>query len=123
MNGSTGPIEIILAQPRGFCAGVERAIETVRLTLRRYGEPVYVLHEIVHNLHVLNELEQLGAVFVEDLADIPAGGICIFSAMECRGRWSRPRDSSVSRPSMPPAPWSGASTGWSRSIMAKAAMC
>ncbi|MGW8158188.1 MAG: 4-hydroxy-3-methylbut-2-enyl diphosphate reductase [Desulfoprunum sp.] len=80
MNGSTGPIEIILAQPRGFCAGVERAIETVRLTLRRYGEPVYVLHEIVHNLHVLNELEQLGAVFVEDLADIPAGGICIFSA-------------------------------------------
>lgn len=80
MNEATGPITIILAQPRGFCAGVERAIETVRLTLRRHGAPVYVLHEIVHNLHVLNELEQLGAVFVEDLADIPAGGICIFSA-------------------------------------------
>lgn len=80
MNRPTGAIEIILAQPRGFCAGVERAIETVRLTLKRYGAPVYVLHEIVHNLHVLNELEQLGAVFVEDLADIPSGGICIFSA-------------------------------------------
>ena len=71
---------IILAQPRGFCAGVERAIETVRLTLRMHGQPVYVLHEIVHNRHVLNELEQLGAIFVENLADIPAGGICIFSA-------------------------------------------
>jgi len=80
MNQPTGLMEIILAQPRGFCAGVERAIETVRLTLTRFGAPVFVLHEIVHNLHVLNELEQLGAVFVEDLADIPAGGICIFSA-------------------------------------------
>ncbi len=72
--------QIILAQPRGFCAGVERAIETVRLTLKTYGLPVYVLHEIVHNRHVLNELEQLGAIFVENLADIPGGGICIFSA-------------------------------------------
>ena len=72
--------EIVLAQPRGFCAGVERAIETVRLSLKRYGAPVYVLHEIVHNRHVLEELQQLGAIFVEDLSDIPSGGICIFSA-------------------------------------------
>jgi 4-hydroxy-3-methylbut-2-enyl diphosphate reductase len=72
--------EIVLAQPRGFCAGVERAIETVRLSLKRYGAPVYVLHEIVHNRHVLEELQQLGAIFVEDLSDIPPGGICIFSA-------------------------------------------
>jgi 4-hydroxy-3-methylbut-2-enyl diphosphate reductase len=74
------PLEVILAQPRGFCAGVERAIETVRLSLRRHGAAVYVLHEIVHNRHVLEELKQLGAVFVEDLTDIPPGGICIFSA-------------------------------------------
>jgi 4-hydroxy-3-methylbut-2-en-1-yl diphosphate reductase len=71
---------ILLASPRGFCAGVVRAIETVRLTLRKYGSPVYVLHEIVHNKHVIQELEQLGAVFVEGLTDIPDGGICIFSA-------------------------------------------
>ncbi|MDP3481302.1 MAG: 4-hydroxy-3-methylbut-2-enyl diphosphate reductase [Desulfoprunum sp.] len=73
-------LEIVLATPRGFCAGVERAIETVRLSLNKYGAPVYVLHEIVHNRHVLQELEELGAVFVEQLTDIPRGGICIFSA-------------------------------------------
>ncbi|MDR3631081.1 MAG: 4-hydroxy-3-methylbut-2-enyl diphosphate reductase [Desulfocapsaceae bacterium] len=71
---------IILASPRGFCAGVVRAIETVRLTLEQHGAPVYVLHEIVHNKHVLQELERLGAIFVERLADIPPRGICIFSA-------------------------------------------
>jgi len=69
-----------LASPRGFCAGVERAIETVKLCLLRYGKPVYVLHEIVHNKHVISELETSGAVFVENLADIPTGGVCIFSA-------------------------------------------
>jgi len=72
--------EIVLAMPRGFCAGVERAIETVRLCLKKNGPPVYILHEIVHNRHVLKELEELGAVFVEHLTDIPKGGICIFSA-------------------------------------------
>lgn len=73
-------IEIVLAQPRGFCAGVERAIETVRLSLKQHDTSVYVLHEIVHNRHVLEELKQLGAIFVENLTDIPRGGICIFSA-------------------------------------------
>ncbi len=71
---------IILASPRGFCAGVVRAIETVKLVLKNHGAPVYVLHEIVHNKHVLHELEQLGAIFVEGLTDIPRGEICIFSA-------------------------------------------
>ncbi len=72
--------EIIVASPRGFCAGVVRAIETVKNTLRQYSSPVYVLHEIVHNKHVILELEKSGAVFVEELTDIPTGEICIFSA-------------------------------------------
>jgi len=73
-------IEVILASPRGFCAGVVRAIETVNLTIRSEGVPVYVLHEIVHNKHVISELERQGAIFVKDLAQIPRGEICIFSA-------------------------------------------
>jgi 4-hydroxy-3-methylbut-2-enyl diphosphate reductase len=72
--------EIILANPRGFCAGVVRAIATVRLALAQYGAPIYVLHEIVHNKHVVQELEEMGVVFVEELADIPRGAVCIFSA-------------------------------------------
>ena len=72
--------DILLASPRGFCAGVERAIETVKRAIADHGAPVYVLHEIVHNKHVLEELEKLGAIFVERLQDIPTGGICIFSA-------------------------------------------
>lgn len=72
--------DVYLASPRGFCAGVERAIETVKISLQRYGRPVYVLHEIVHNKHVITELEQSGAVFVEHLLDIPQGEVCIFSA-------------------------------------------
>jgi len=74
------PFNVLLASPRGFCAGVERAIETVKQCLVKYGKPVYVLHEIVHNKHVIEELEKSGAIFVEYLEDIPRGGICIFSA-------------------------------------------
>ena len=73
-------ITVVLASPRGFCAGVVRAIETVNLTLRTEGAPVYVLHEIVHNKHVILELERRGARFVKDLSEIPGGEICIFSA-------------------------------------------
>ncbi len=73
-------IEVLLASPRGFCAGVVRAIETVKLTLESQGAPVYVLHEIVHNKHVISELEVMGARFVTDLTEVPRGGICIFSA-------------------------------------------
>jgi 4-hydroxy-3-methylbut-2-en-1-yl diphosphate reductase len=72
--------KVSLAKPRGFCAGVVRAIETVKLALEKHGAPVYVLHEIVHNKHVIWELESLGAVFVEDLEDIPTGEVCILSA-------------------------------------------
>jgi 4-hydroxy-3-methylbut-2-en-1-yl diphosphate reductase len=72
--------KIILANPRGFCAGVDRAISTVKLAVKQYGAPIYVLHEIVHNKHVVQELENLGVIFVNDLVDVPRGAICIFSA-------------------------------------------
>jgi 4-hydroxy-3-methylbut-2-enyl diphosphate reductase len=73
-------MEVILARPRGFCAGVNRAITIVNRALELYGPPVYVLHEIVHNSHVIDELAGKGAVFVEQLEDIPAGSVTIFSA-------------------------------------------
>ncbi len=73
-------MNIILAQPRGFCAGVERAIDIVERALDLHGDPVYVFHEIVHNRHVVEGLRQRGAIFVEDIHDIPARSICIFSA-------------------------------------------
>ena len=73
-------MEVILARPRGFCAGVNRAINVVNKALEVYKPPVYVLHEIVHNTHVIRELEKKGAVFVEQLEDIPGGSIAIFSA-------------------------------------------
>lgn len=73
-------MEVKLAKPRGFCAGVERAITTVREALEKYGPPVYVLHEIVHNTHVIRELAEKGAVFVESLEDVPTGSVTIFSA-------------------------------------------
>ena len=69
-----------LANPRGFCAGVDRAIEIVERALEVHGAPVYVLHEIVHNKHVLDELSRRGARFVESLEDVPEGGVTIFSA-------------------------------------------
>jgi len=71
---------ILLASPRGFCAGVDRAIEIVTLALQAYGAPVYVRHEIVHNRHVVESLREHGAVFVDELADVPEGSLVIFSA-------------------------------------------
>jgi 4-hydroxy-3-methylbut-2-enyl diphosphate reductase len=71
---------VLLAAPRSFCAGVDRAIEIVERLLEQYGPPVYVRHQIVHNEHVVRRLEQLGAVFVEDEAEIPEGEICVLSA-------------------------------------------
>ena len=73
-------IRVVLAQPRGFCAGVERAIEIVERAIEKYGPPIYVRHEIVHNRHVVERLRAKGAVFVDDLADIPKGSVTIFSA-------------------------------------------
>jgi 4-hydroxy-3-methylbut-2-enyl diphosphate reductase len=74
------PRTILLAAPRGFCAGVDRAIKIVELALEACGPPVYVRHAIVHNTHVVTDLEAKGAVFVEDEADVPEGGIVVFSA-------------------------------------------
>lgn len=73
-------IKVTLAAPRGFCAGVERAIEIVERALQRYGPPVYVRKEIVHNPHVVEDLRRRGAVFVDDLTVVPAGAVIIFSA-------------------------------------------
>ena len=73
-------MRILLASPRGFCAGVDRAIEIVERALERYGPPVYVRHEIVHNRHVVDELRSKGAVFVEDPAEVPPGSLLIYSA-------------------------------------------
>ena len=73
-------MRVILAQPRGFCAGVERAIEIVERALKVYGPPVYVRHEIVHNKRVVEDLKAKGAVFVEEVDEVPAGAITIFSA-------------------------------------------
>jgi 4-hydroxy-3-methylbut-2-enyl diphosphate reductase len=73
-------VKILLASPRGFCAGVDRAIEIVELCLERFGAPVYVRHEIVHNRHVVQDLRSKGAIFVDDLADVPEGSLLVFSA-------------------------------------------
>jgi 4-hydroxy-3-methylbut-2-enyl diphosphate reductase len=72
--------EVLLAQPRGFCAGVDRAIEIVERALAQFGAPIYVRHEIVHNAYVVNDLRKKGAVFIEELADVPSGNTVIFSA-------------------------------------------
>ena len=74
------PQEILLAEPRGFCAGVDRAIEIVERALKKFGAPIYVRHEIVHNTYVVNDLKAKGAIFIEALDDVPAGATLIFSA-------------------------------------------
>jgi 4-hydroxy-3-methylbut-2-enyl diphosphate reductase len=73
-------MKLLLSRPRGFCAGVERAIETVERALKIWGPPIYVKHQIVHNRHVVEDLMQKGAVFVEDLTEVPEGAILIYSA-------------------------------------------
>jgi 4-hydroxy-3-methylbut-2-enyl diphosphate reductase len=76
----SGVEEVILAEPRGFCAGVDRAIEIVERAIAKFGAPIYVRHEIVHNTFVVNELKAKGAVFIEDLAEVPKGATLVFSA-------------------------------------------
>jgi 4-hydroxy-3-methylbut-2-enyl diphosphate reductase len=77
---NNGPVDIILAEPRGFCAGVDRAIEIVERALTKFGAPIYVRHEIVHNTYVVNDLKAKGAIFIEELNDVPPGATLIFSA-------------------------------------------
>lgn len=72
--------EVILAEPRGFCAGVDRAIEIVERAIAKFGAPIYVRHEIVHNTYVVNELKAKGAIFIEELAEVPPGATLVFSA-------------------------------------------
>ncbi len=82
MNKTLTPLpqEIILAEPRGFCAGVDRAIEIVDRALAKFGRPIYVRHEIVHNTYVVNDLKERGAIFIEELDDVPPGATLVFSA-------------------------------------------
>ena len=85
---STSVNEVLLAEPRGFCAGVDRAIEIVERALLRFGAPIYVRHEIVHNTYVVNDLKARGAIFIEDLADVPPGATLVFSpARRARREW------------------------------------
>ncbi|SEQ68082.1 4-hydroxy-3-methylbut-2-enyl diphosphate reductase [Giesbergeria anulus] len=74
------PQEILLAEPRGFCAGVDRAIEIVERALQKFGAPIHVRHEIVHNTYVVNDLKAKGAIFIEELAEVPPGATLVFSA-------------------------------------------
>jgi len=97
MNLSVSPREIVLAEPRGFCAGVDRAIEIVERALQKFGAPIYVRHEIVHNTYVVNDLKAKGAIFIEELDAVPPGATLVFSAhgvsraiqMEARARGFR----------------------------------
>ena len=70
--------EVLLAQPRGFCAGVDRAIDIVERAITKFGAPIYVRHEIVHNTYVVEDLKNKGAIFIEDLNDVPPGATLVF---------------------------------------------
>src|SRR5438105_15777101 len=80
LDRSLPPLRVLIAAPRGFCAGVDRAIQIVELALERFGAPVYVRHEIVHNRFVVDRLRALGAVFVDELAEVPDDRPVVFSA-------------------------------------------
>jgi 4-hydroxy-3-methylbut-2-enyl diphosphate reductase len=80
MKSNMGVQEILLAEPRGFCAGVDRAIDIVEAAIAKFGRPIYVRHEIVHNTYVVNDLKTKGAIFIEELSDVPPGATLVFSA-------------------------------------------
>ena len=116
------PLKVLLCSPRGFCAGVVRAIDTVEQALARYGAPVYVRHEIVHNRYVVESLRSKGAVFVEELDEVPETNAPVFfPPMACRNRSRRRRRGATSSRSTPPARWSPRSTARPRSTTSAAA--
>src|SRR5689334_1669090 len=80
LQSSHMPPTLVLAAPRGLCAGVDRAIDIVEMALEVYGAPIWVRHEIVHNRHVVDALRRKGAIFTDELSDVPAGAVVIFSA-------------------------------------------
>jgi 4-hydroxy-3-methylbut-2-en-1-yl diphosphate reductase len=116
-------MQILLANPRGFCAGVDRAIDIVERAIDLFGAPIYVRHEVVHNKYVVDRLRTIGAVFVEELNEVPDGATVIFSAhgvsrvvqMEAKRR--------SSRCSMPPVRWSRRCTWKSPAMRARRARC
>ena len=105
------PLHVLIAAPRGFCAGVDRAIQIVELALERFGAPVYVRHEIVHNRFVVDRLAAMGAIFVDELDEVPDDRPVVFSAhgvpksVPAEAQDARPRPSSTR-----PARWSPRST-------------
>ena len=104
MTQTKPPLTLLIAAPRGFCAGVDRAIRIVELALERYGAPVYVRHEIVHNKFVVDGLKAMGAVFVRELDEVPDGAPVVFSAHGVPKIGARPRRRrAASTISTPPA--------------------
>jgi 4-hydroxy-3-methylbut-2-enyl diphosphate reductase IspH len=115
------PLTILLASPRGFCAGVDRAIQIVERAIERYGRPVYVRHEIVHNRYVVENLEAKGAVFVDELDEVPNDRPVVFSAQAYPSPF-RPRlPSATCSTSTPPARWSPRFTERPSAITSRAA--
>ncbi len=102
-------MEIILANPRGFCAGVNMAIECLERALEFFGPPLYVYHEIVHNKFVVDKFRRLGTVFVETLDQVPSVRPSFTVRMASRRRSARSPAGGASAPSTPPAPWSSRS--------------
>ena len=98
-------MKIILANPRGFCAGVDRAISIVELALEIHGAPIYVRHEVVHNRFVVNGLRDRGAIFVEELSEVPDGAIVIFLRTVYLKPFDKKRKTAISKYLMQPVLW------------------
>ncbi len=98
-------MQILLANPRGFCAGVDRAISIVENALAIYGAPIYVRHEVVHNRYVVDSLRKRGAIFIEQISEVPDGAILIFSAHGVSRRCVTRRKAAILPFLTPPARW------------------